>query len=201
MHSLSLIVTLFVPLAIWQLSRRVYVQIQRNAFAKQNQCKPIARYPHKDPILGLDVFIQDVKSMQNRTYIESLRNRFTRFGRMWQCTSFGQDWVFSMEPDNIQAVFSRDFEIWAAEPIRYLACKPFIGERSFFSVDGPVWRHARNQTKPALGKSEYTDFARIESHFQRFLTLIPHDGSAFDIVPPLEKLVCECFVCHCPSFI
>lgn len=120
--------------------------------------------------------------------MEWTRSLFKKYGRTFQVTNFGKEFIFTIDPANIQSVMALDFESWGLEPLRLPAVDPFMGP-GVFTTDGAFWNHARGQVKPILSKGEFGDLRRLEHHFQNFLPLVPRDGSPINIQPLLEQLV------------
>ena len=42
--------------------KRIRLSFARSKFIRENGCQPPRKYPHKEPILGLDLFLAIVKS-------------------------------------------------------------------------------------------------------------------------------------------
>jgi len=182
-----LISALLLSLAVyaWNFLR---LHFRRLNIIRRNGCQPAFHYRHRDPVLGLDLFWQHAQAFRQHRFIEHTRQEFVRFGRTWQYTSFGREVISSIEPANFNSVMIQDIKSWGVEPLRFAASEPFLG-KCLFTTDGPFWQHARNQVKPALAQARFSFVERVEPHLQRFLALIPRDGSTFDILPLLERFV------------
>lgn len=156
--------------------------------ARSRGCKPAPRHRQRDPFFGLDFFVQSMKASLGRRRMEWTRSLFLKHGRTFQVTNFGKEFIFTIEPTNVQSVMALDFESWGLEPLRLPAVDPYIGP-GVFTTDGRFWSHARAQVKPILSKGEFSDLSRLEHHFQNLLHLVPRDGSPIDVQPLLEQMV------------
>ncbi|KUJ17437.1 n-alkane-inducible cytochrome P450 [Mollisia scopiformis] len=159
---------------------------RRYLLASSRGCKPAPRHKQKGPF-GLDFFIKSMKASLDHRRMEFTRDLFNKYDRTWQVTNFGKEFIFTIDPMNIQWVMVHDFESWGLEPLRLPAVAPYMGP-GVFTTDGQFWAHARAQVKPILGKAQFSDLSRLEYHFQNFLPLLPRDGSAVDVQPLLERL-------------
>ncbi|KAF8850520.1 putative cytochrome P450 alkane hydroxylase [Acephala macrosclerotiorum] len=155
--------------------------------ARSKGCKAAPRHHQRDPFFGLDFFIQSMKASLGHNRMEWTRSLFLKHGRTFQATNFGKEFIFTIDPANIQSVMALDFESWGLEPLRLPAVDPYIGP-GVFTTDGEFWNHARAQVKPVLSKGEFSDLSRLEHHFQNFLPLVPRDGSPINIQPLLEHM-------------
>src|SRR4051812_40388792 len=77
---------------------------RQSAMIKKHGCKLPKKYPHKDPIFGLDVFLENVKFSRDGGFLEQSRNRFRRL----ECRTFlqlmlGRTLIQTCEPENIKA--------------------------------------------------------------------------------------------------
>jgi cytochrome P450 len=91
-------------------------------------------------------------------------------------------------PENIKTICTSAFQDFGVEPQRADLCAPFLG-RGIFTTDGQSWKNARSFIKPVFAKSEVSDLDHFEKHVERFLNLIPSDGTTFDVLPLAKRLV------------
>lgn len=86
--------TLYVGVVVFCLFKYVSHRFKRAAEQKQlsqeHGCQPIhIKYPHKDPILGIDVFIQNVKAVSKHTFLETVTRRHEEVGETYQLNMLG----------------------------------------------------------------------------------------------------------------
>ncbi|CAD6593970.1 MAG: hypothetical protein ASARMPREDX12_007883 [Alectoria sarmentosa] len=120
----------------------------------------------------------------NRLYLEQYQN----YGKTWEENLAGTKVINSMEPTNFQQVASISFQDYGKLAMRNKALSPFLGN-GIFSQDGASWKHSRDLIKPLFTRAELSDIDSFQIHVNRFLNLIPRDGSTVDLHPLLLKLV------------
>ena len=186
----SIIVTGFCTAAVYYLIKKR----SRDSKARQQGCYPPRAYPHKDPFLGVDLFFQTASAIQSHRYLSELTRRYTALDNTFSAKSWGSSTINSIEPENIKAVFSSNFNDWGVEPVRLPAQSPFCG-RGFITTDGAAWEHSRALLRPSFNKRTAIDLPVLETYLRRVIDRIPRDGSTFDLQPMLFSLVCFAF-CH-----
>ena len=151
-------------------------------------CKEPSKYPHKDPILGLDMFFDSMKAIKHLRFLDNFKRRLDQHGQTFQAISMGRVTVFTNDPKNYQAVHALNFSDYGVQPVRRAPTLPFLGE-GVFTMDGPFWEQSRALIRPTFTKSNVANLPAFEVHFQKFLELIPTNGSTVDLKPLLYKLV------------
>ncbi|KAL8722838.1 MAG: hypothetical protein Q9225_000725 [Loekoesia sp. 1 TL-2023] len=90
--------------------------------------------------------------------------------------------INTIEPENLQTVYSSRFQDWDVQPVRLPAQEPFCG-RGFITTDGAAWEHSRSLLKPSFKKSSIADLSVLEKYLKKVLERIPVDGSTTDLQP------------------
>lgn len=178
----------FLALAVIYAIQTFRARAHHAAIAKSHGCEEPPWKFCWDKLFGIDLLLKDLKAVGEKRYLRSVQESIDNYGKTFGFNALGSPGYFTADSQNIKAVVS-DTEAWGVEPIRYLAGKPWLGDLGFFTRDGPFWKHARAQTRPALAKSEYANFEKFEFHLQNFLKILPSDGSTFDFVLPAKRLV------------
>jgi cytochrome P450 len=111
--------------------------------------------------------------------------QFALYGKTWEENLCGSRIINTMDPRNVQHVISAmTFSDWGKASTTY--AEPFLGQ-GIFSLNGVAWRHARKVVVPAFSKTEgAADVESMERHVDRFIRVIPRDGSTIDIQVPLR---------------
>lgn len=156
--------------------------------ARKHGCGLPPSYPHKDPLLGVDLFFNTGKAIQEHRYLPELARRYDLLGTTFSAKSLGSSSLNSIQPENIKAVFSSNFKDWGVEPLRLPAQSPFCG-RGFITTDGPPWEHSRSLLRPSFNKGTAIDLSTLESYLIKVIDRIPRDDSTFDLQPLLFSLV------------
>ena len=181
----------FITLTLLAIVRYLYrIRTKSHAYraaAFQHGCQEPPRYPHKLPY-GIDMLRSRMAAIKagryNRLYLEQYQN----YGKTWEENLAGTKVINSMEPANFQQVASLSFQDYGKLAMRNKALSPFLGN-GIFSQDGALWKHSRDLIKPLFTRAELSDIDSFKVHVNRFLNLIPKDGSTVDLHPLLLKLV------------
>lgn len=163
--------------------------LERRALILKNRCKDGKKYPHKD-ILGLDFTHEIGKQIAESRRLESLKKLYDKYGSTYSVRLFGQRTIYTIDPENLRAVFAINFRDYGLQPFRLPASMPAIG-RNIFTTDGPYWKHSRDQVTPIFTRARISDTSGFEQHFEQMLAKIPRDGSQFDMMPLIEEMVCS----------
>lgn len=175
-------------LAIIRSLYRIWAQKQAyRTAALEHGCQEPRKYPHKLPY-DIDMLrsrMADIKAGRyNRLYLE----QYQKYGKTWEENLAGTKVINSMEPEDFQQVASLSFQDYGKLAMRNKALLPLLGN-GIFSQDGASWKHSRYLIKPLFMQAELSDIDSFEVHVNRFLGLIPRDGSTVDLHPLLMKLV------------
>ena len=154
---------------------------------KELGCEDPPEYPHKDPIFGLDLFLDNIKAMRSQRFLDAFKERFDEHGQTFRALTMGKVTYITNDPRNLQAVHALNFADWGVQPIRRAPTLPFLGE-GVFTMDGPVWEHSRAMIRPTFTRSNLANLPAFEVHFRKFLKLLPTDGSTVDLKPLLNSL-------------
>ncbi|KAI4265138.1 MAG: hypothetical protein L6R38_009627, partial [Xanthoria sp. 2 TBL-2021] len=159
----------------------IYRYLQNLYLARSNGCLPPRRYPHKDPFLGLDFFLETGKIFSENRYLPELLTRYNTYGPTFQTNLFGTPSINTIEPENLQAVYSNDFQNWGVEPLRLPAQDPFCG-RGFITTDGPAWEHSRALLKPGFNRANIVaGLEGLGKALEKMMDKIPSDGGTVDL--------------------
>lgn len=161
----------------------------RSAKASQNHgCKPIPTVSTWDPIFSLDTFISIRKADFAGRRSEAYRKLHKVYGRTFLMKPLGVSELQTSHPENIQAICTSHFNDFGVGPMRGTIGAPFLG-RGIFTEDGEFWKHSRGLIRPTFARGEISDLVNFERHVARLLALIPRDGSTFDLMPLVKKMV------------
>lgn len=159
---------------------------------RKRGCSSVATYPHKDPLLGYDLYRVIERSRQQNNVIPTMQRLFDTYGNgmTFQALTWGIPTLYSADPRIIRAVLKECFHNFGLEPFRKPFNDPWIS-RGILVSDGQEWKTSRAILRPLFQKSQHADLPALEVHVQRFIALIPEDGSTLDIQPLLCRLVCR----------
>lgn len=181
-----LVVTILMACIVREAAKHYYYK----AVSRKYGCSAPSKYSHKDPVLGLDLFYNIVKSIkQGNTIVPDMR-RFSEYGKTYQANSWGSNILFTMDSGNMQTIFTSAFDNFGVASLRYGPSVPLLGS-GIFTTDGPQWEHSKNLIKPIFGRAQISDLTYLEKHVRRMLDCLPVDGSTIDLQHFFKLLVSE----------
>jgi len=170
----------------------LYPKWRRNAkirsLKQQHGCKEPRKYPHKDPVWGSDMVEERKKAMKEGRFFKLYDTQFELYGRTFEEIWRGKPLINTIEPANVQKVAALAHEDYGKDPERLMAQAPFMGP-SILSQHGPAWKRARTLVTPIFARAELSDIDHLASYTDRFMELLPNDGSMVDIQPLVRRLV------------
>lgn len=156
--------------------------------SRRNGCSSLSRYPHKDSVLGLDLFFDIFRSIKQGNTINPDMRRFKDYGKTYQARSWGSDIIFTMDSENMQTIFTSAFDNFGVTALRYGPSVPLLGH-GIFTTDGPQWEHSRNLIKPIFARAQISDLTCLEKHVQQMIDCIPRNNSTIDLQHLAKLLV------------
>ncbi|KAH6665124.1 cytochrome P450 [Halenospora varia] len=168
----------------WAITAR-----QQRAFAAKNGCKSTPWYPHKDPILGIDLFLKNLKLSQEGGFLEGVSARYDLISRRagkpvytFKQLLLGEPVILTCEPENVKAVLATKFKDFDLPPRRKTALGPIFGH-GIFTTDGGEWEASRALLRPNFTRSQVGDIDIFEAHISKLIERIPKDGKTVDLQP------------------
>lgn len=155
--------------------------------ARKAGCSMPRKYRHKDPILGLDLFLRRVDSMKSGRSLALDGDLFNTYGRTVQTNAWGTKQYVTMDPRNIQTICATQVDKFGSAPMNNAVCQPLLGD-GIITSDGMQWKRSRNLVNPIFARAQVSELAPLERHVRRLLALIPLDGSTVDMQPLLKML-------------
>jgi cytochrome P450 len=148
-------------------------------------------YPHKDPILGLDLVLQAVPRLKSYTAIQWISERLAKYGTHYHVTLTGEWILLTDEPENIKAILGTKFDDFPIAGPRLLATLPLLGDNSVFTTNGDAWQYNRAAIRPSFVRDQVADLACFDKHTSNMLRRIPTDGSTVDIQQLLQDMTMD----------
>ncbi|KAL5086822.1 cytochrome P450 [Trichoderma sp. SZMC 28011] len=163
----------------------VFALLRRNHHylrgTRVNGCKPANVYPHRDPILGLDILRISVKALKEYKLLELWDKLLNTYNGTYWFSSTGKWMLITSEPENFKTLLSTKFEDWPMKSLRQQVSILTLGPYSIFAVNGPEWQHTRAMIRPSFVRNQIADLECTDRHVENFLARLPRDGSKFDI--------------------
>ncbi|PQE07505.1 Cytochrome P450 family protein [Rutstroemia sp. NJR-2017a BBW] len=182
--SITSALALAVLLALIYAYRRISSNRELASTAAYYGCEECPKYPRN---LESELLKARTEASNNGTLMDLYMAQFALYGKIWEENLCGSRIINTMDLRNVQHVISAmTFVDWGKESTAY--AEPFFG-RGIFSLNGVEWRHALKVVVPAFSKTEGSlDVDSMVRHVDRFISMIPRDGSTTDIELPLRKL-------------
>lgn len=125
--------------AYWIISKGIRLWRLRQ-FANANGCKPPARIPQWERIIGYGLYKEDMAMGYQRRTMETTQRRFRELGNTFSGTIVGQYFISTIEAENIKALLSTQVEHFNSG--KKMIFGPLLGD-SILTSDGAVWKHGR----------------------------------------------------------
>lgn len=165
---------------LYFLYQRTTTILNRRKFVQKHGCKAPAKYPHKDPVFGLDMLWGTIRAVKSKSYMARIRHLHQQSGNTYSSHYLLSPIIHTIEPDNLKAVLSTNFKDYGISPARKEAFLPLFGQ-SILVSDGALWEHSRGLLRPSFARSQVGDLAMFDGHVTNLLKSIPRDGSVVDL--------------------
>jgi cytochrome P450 len=174
------------------ITRSFLAFISFRSKARQQGCQPPPRYPHTDPVFGLDFFAAQLKERKIGNSLVIQRDRFSRLGKTYEVNSWGTRTVHTLDQENIRDVLATSFDKFGVQSMRLAVGEPFI-DPGVFTTDGPYWEHSRQLIKPIFARIQISELSALDVHLDRMFQRLPLDGSTIELQGLLKLMVCSSF--------
>jgi cytochrome P450 len=143
-------------------------------------CAPVPRVAQSDPIFGIDLFLKIIKAAKERRVLNFFQDLHRSLGNTFAATVAGDYLIFTIEPENLQAILTKQFNDFNTSALRSRAADPLAG-KGIFTSNGAFWQHSRALLRPAFARQRLADLEVFEYHVQNMINRIPRDGSTIDL--------------------
>jgi cytochrome P450 len=187
-HSLLVpvpIVTILIILIIIILFRQV-------SSTRRYQLNNCVRYPHRDPILGLDILLQCWQDMNANRYSERSRLQHQTYGPTFVTCVLRQMTINTIDPENIVTVTTTHFEDYVKSDWTKLVRK-YMGSGILMNDDAD-WKLSRDLLRPAFMRNRADDLVMIERHTKNLVDRIAtkyEGGKYFDFKKEVSLLIMD----------
>jgi hypothetical protein len=145
--------------------------------------------PLRDPVWGLDFFFQKMRALKSGDYLESSTALFKQFSsKTFKGYSFGTTTYHTIDPEVVKSYQSTFFKDFGIEPLRYHLAENLWGN-GIVVADGRRWVSARSFIRSSFDVVHTANIERLDHHVQKFMQLIPRNGSTVDLMPLFKRLV------------
>ncbi|MCJ1315275.1 hypothetical protein MMC15_000592 [Xylographa vitiligo] len=150
-------------------------------YGKINGCQPptyvlLYKWP-----LALDVVKRGFAAGREKKLLSLFTDYFAILGPTVELTILGGTGYATMDPENIEAVLSSQFEDFHLGP-RNLAMKAMIGE-GIFTQDGAPWKHSRELLRRQFVRMQYQNLEGFREHVENLVDAVSASSGIVDLQP------------------
>lgn len=192
-HHFTLSLKIFGTLLLLWILKSVYLQasafLRRKSIISRHGCQQPPKYPHKDPILGIDLFLRYKKAFQERDFLDLSWRLFQQYGKTFETNRLGIRTIKTMDPEITKFTHATYFDSFGVEKIRSGA--EYLWGDGITVVEGERWAARRKLIKPTFDVAHIANLENrgLARHVERLMMLIPRDGSTVDLMPLFRRLV------------
>ena len=146
------------------------------------------KYSHADLLLGIDMFLEYKNALKEGRFLATTTHHFNTYSNTFKANQFGTTIIKSRGPQVLKAFHATQLVKFGLQPLRYENSIDLFGN-SIIMFGDPAWAHARALITPSFETVHITNFVRLGKHVDRFMELLPKDGSTVDLFPLLKLLV------------
>lgn len=173
--------TAFIVLS-WAL-KSITLYSKRVRLAHRAGCEPAPNASNWRFTFGLASVLEAMRSIRENRHNISLKQKLDLYGSTFEDRPLGsRGRIFTIDPQNIQSVFAKDFASWGVQPVRLPAFEQFVGA-GIMTTDHAIWEHSRALLRPCFSRTQISDFSGIQAHTDRLMEKVPTDGSTVDLQP------------------
>ena len=161
-------------------SRRRRLQQER-----EFQCQPVVTLSRRWWCFGLDVVKDMFNDYRSGTRNSRLHEQFKVLGSTFRTQPSGRARIFTIDVENVKAVFGGSIDEWGVEPIRLEAFKPAFGA-GVLVTDGTRWLQSRKPCQLVIDKvyrDRVSNLSQLDAKIEELINLIPQDGTTVDLQP------------------
>lgn len=160
--------------------KRVISSLALGMAYKANHCQRPPKYPHKDPIFGLDFIFDSITGLRTGRLLDTQAGHFRRAGaNTFYTWVLGRQAIVTMEPENIKAILATNFKDYMIG-----GRKDILGSllgNGIFVLDGEEWAHSRALLRPNFVRDQLADLDMFERHIQELFHVLPRDSSVVEL--------------------
>jgi len=174
-----------------KLSLSFFTKFRFYARARSLGCGPVVVCPSRDPILGIDTFVESIRANSKNELLELLATRFERIAGTYYFLALGRWILLTNEYENVKTILGTKMDDWPIAGPRLLATLPVLGAKSVFTSNGRDWHHARSMIRPAFVRDQVADIQCFDKHIRNLLANIPTDGGTVDLQQLMQKMTMD----------
>ena len=134
---------------------------------KKMGCQPPKVLQHCVPF-GLDLIYELFRADRDKVLPEYLKERFARAGAaIYSYEILNRTTIFTIDPENLQAILSTQFQGFSLGITRRANFSPFLGH-GIFTEDGEEWERSHSMLRPHFSRTQISDLRLEEVHVSAY---------------------------------
>uniref|UniRef100_A0A093W1C4 Cytochrome P450 n=1 Tax=Talaromyces marneffei PM1 TaxID=1077442 RepID=A0A093W1C4_TALMA len=162
-------------------------RIRQARFIKKHGCKEAPSLMGNTSFFGLDLRFLFLGCSNGGLETLPLERQFEVLGSTFRTQMAIRPVIRTMEPQNMQVVFSLDADSFGNRPLRHFSFSPLVGD-GVMTLDGARHERARALIRPTFSKLHIENEEAYDVHVQKLINLLLTDGSTVDLQPLFERL-------------
>ncbi|KAI1170320.1 cytochrome P450 alkane hydroxylase [Nemania sp. FL0916] len=171
----------------WYLKAR-QEQKALDALALEYGCLPPPLLQNQRP-LGVDRLEQIFRAQAESRLMELFLFHFRQTGYTLKQVFLLTPAYGTVDPANLEAMFSTKFSDWSFGPRRDIAF-PMFGD-GIFTQEGDAWKHSREMLRPQLTYRQYEDLQVFQEPVEDLLSALPKARGVVDLQPIFFRLTLD----------
>lgn len=178
-------------LIAWRIYWEATTGAARRALARQHGCLPAKIYSSGYPLLSIDLFFANLKSVREHRLLEYWTSVLTdNHAHTMSVSLLGQVMHWTDDPENIKTMLATKFDQWSLGEDRIQKMGAYLG-LGILTSEGAAWKHSRDMLRPCFERSQVADISILEKHTSRLLRKVPKDGTTVDLQPLFHELTLD----------
>jgi cytochrome P450 monooxygenase len=159
----------------------------REKSIRKHGCKEVPSLTGGICLWGIDLYYLFFNKSKSGNEKLPLGKQFELLGSTFRTQMSIKPLILTIDPRNVQAVFSSDASSYGNRPLRHFAFSPLVGN-GVMTLDGSPHERARSLIRPTFSKAHIENEAAYDRHVQKLINSLAGDGSTLDLQPFFERL-------------
>ncbi|KAI0502714.1 cytochrome P450 alkane hydroxylase [Xylaria bambusicola] len=176
----------FAVLHLYLKARRQLKALE--ALAHEHGCLPPPLLENQRPF-GVDRLEQIFRAEAEDRLMELFLFHFRQTGYTLKQVFLMTPAYGTVDPANLEAMFSTNFSDWSFGPRRDITF-PMFGD-GIFTQEGDAWKRSREILRPQLVYRQYEDLHVFQQPLEHLLSILPKAGGVVDLQPLFFRLTLD----------
>ena len=120
------VISLLYFVTCWAMGMR-----RRHRMVRDNGCLPTKKLRQRDPFLGTDVVVENLRAAKRHGFLELLKSRHEANGLTFTTNTYLRTTINTCDPALIQNVLAFQFQDFGMGPLRRKSASPLLGTGIF----------------------------------------------------------------------